>query len=192
MGLVSLAILVSLTISIRVVAENDNGHGVVRHELSEQLDQARPITIPDQEMTSHTFKPQTHIEDIQEHNTDNNRAESSNSIDTECMICLDYIVASSIDSKSTTLQTCPHEFHKHCLDQWVAIHNSCPICRAIIHLVSKPSPPPLRMVHAVGHFVGNCFLSLALSGTFIVSVVVGGPRFATDLANNLTTTIEWY
>ena len=42
----------------------------------------------------------------------------------ECSICLEAITR---DTKTTT--QCGHSFHTHCIFQWQATSNSCPMCR---------------------------------------------------------------
>jgi len=49
----------------------------------------------------------------------------------ECSICLDDISSSELHTTQ-----CGHHFHKDCINNWRAMKNNCPNCRAII--------PPLQ------------------------------------------------
>ncbi len=53
-----------------------------------------------------------------------------------CRICLLEFDNASI--KKTT--TCQHEFCEACLNKWLETHNTCPICRSVLHnnVVIKP------------------------------------------------------
>ncbi|CAN1771955.1 RING-H2 finger protein ATL72 [Linum perenne] len=44
----------------------------------------------------------------------------------ECSICLGEF---SDGERVRVLPKCSHEFHVWCIDQWLALHSSCPICR---------------------------------------------------------------
>lgn len=43
----------------------------------------------------------------------------------QCSICLENVV------NAKRLQ-CGHEFHRGCIDQWLATHTTCPNCRAYV------------------------------------------------------------
>ena len=43
----------------------------------------------------------------------------------ECAICFDIMIAVDVD----VVPTCKHCFHKTCLNTWVAITPTCPLCR---------------------------------------------------------------
>jgi hypothetical protein len=44
-----------------------------------------------------------------------------------CSICLDTLEINTIQ-----LKNCHHEFHNHCIEEWLQINNSCPSCRDIV------------------------------------------------------------
>ncbi len=45
--------------------------------------------------------------------------------------CFDCSVCAETDTKGVAkVLPCTHVFHKQCIDQWLAIHGTCPICRA--------------------------------------------------------------
>jgi len=46
-----------------------------------------------------------------------------------CSICLKIFSVGVLD---VTLELCNHKFHKECIDQWMLITKTCPICRADI------------------------------------------------------------
>ena len=59
-------------------------------------------------------------------------------IDTCCAICLE--VFTPLDSLRTL--PCMHAFHPHCVDPWLGIRNSCPLCkRPALQAVSLGAPP---------------------------------------------------
>lgn len=43
----------------------------------------------------------------------------------ECAICL------STDSNVQETITCGHVFHVHCIQQWLELNHSCPLCRQV-------------------------------------------------------------
>ncbi|XP_020225042.1 putative RING-H2 finger protein ATL21A [Cajanus cajan] len=53
-----------------------------------------------------------------------------------CWICL-----SEYNSKETVrcIPECNHCFHAHCIDEWLRINSTCPVCR------NSPSPSPLHL-----------------------------------------------
>jgi len=44
-----------------------------------------------------------------------------------CTICFD-----PLEINTTQLKNCHHEFHTHCIEEWLQINNSCPSCRNIV------------------------------------------------------------
>ncbi len=42
----------------------------------------------------------------------------------DCSICL-----LQIDIKDRRTTSCKHEFHRDCLEHWLAVKSSCPLCR---------------------------------------------------------------
>jgi hypothetical protein len=44
-----------------------------------------------------------------------------------CSICL------SDKNEKVTTTTCNHNFHKHCLDEWLKTNNTCPYCRSVLY-----------------------------------------------------------
>ena len=44
-----------------------------------------------------------------------------------CNICFEEI--DKFDLTAVWCCQCKQEFHKHCLDSWIQINNSCPVCR---------------------------------------------------------------
>ncbi|KAL2895312.1 NEP1-interacting protein-like 1 [Bienertia sinuspersici] len=47
-----------------------------------------------------------------------------------CPICLQELEAGQCVG---CLVLCCHHFHKHCIDKWLLVNNSCPICRRHIN-----------------------------------------------------------
>ncbi|KAH9326225.1 hypothetical protein KI387_006403 [Taxus chinensis] len=45
--------------------------------------------------------------------------------DTDCTICL----AGINNGETSKILPCEHEFHAECLDNWLAAHNQCPLCK---------------------------------------------------------------
>ncbi|KAK9675919.1 hypothetical protein RND81_11G041500 [Saponaria officinalis] len=43
----------------------------------------------------------------------------------ECVICLEEMSVGSVMKK----MPCQHGFHENCIDKWLGIHGSCPVCR---------------------------------------------------------------
>uniref|UniRef100_J3LP96 RING-type domain-containing protein n=1 Tax=Oryza brachyantha TaxID=4533 RepID=J3LP96_ORYBR len=52
-----------------------------------------------------------------------------------CAICLDHGTAGA-GWKETP---CVHRFHGECLERWLRVHGTCPMCR---RPVTVPPPPP--------------------------------------------------
>lgn len=46
-----------------------------------------------------------------------------------CSICHEEIHSNSIVRK---INHCSHQFHVHCIDQWLNTHNNCPSCRHVL------------------------------------------------------------
>lgn len=44
----------------------------------------------------------------------------------ECAICIESFEANSV----VRPLVCKHAFHKDCIDQWLSMHSSCPLCRS--------------------------------------------------------------
>ena len=42
-----------------------------------------------------------------------------------CPICYD-----NLNHKPRQLHTCGHVFHLHCIDHWLRLKKSCPVCRS--------------------------------------------------------------
>ncbi|GJN34331.1 hypothetical protein PR202_gb22981 [Eleusine coracana subsp. coracana] len=60
----------------------------------------------------------------------------------ECAICLAKVGDDGLATRQ--LPACGHAFHEHCIEQWLRVHPTCPICRCNARL----GPPPeviLRM-----------------------------------------------
>uniref|UniRef100_A0A914H612 RING-type domain-containing protein n=1 Tax=Globodera rostochiensis TaxID=31243 RepID=A0A914H612_GLORO len=57
---------------------------------------------------------------------------SSTTVDNDrslCSICLEEYVAYD---KLKVLRICKHNFHRACVDKWIAIMKQCPICRVVV------------------------------------------------------------
>lgn len=54
---------------------------------------------------------------------------------TECVICL---TAFEEEESVRKLHSCKHIFHTSCIDQWLASHSGCPLCRTQIDKVASP------------------------------------------------------
>lgn len=58
-----------------------------------------------------------------------------------CAICLEY--------EGTEKIKCGHEFHDQCIEKWLSIKNSCPICRQPDDREAPPADPHAVRVHIV-------------------------------------------
>lgn len=58
-----------------------------------------------------------------------------------CVICHQSIDENQIIRK---LNSCSHEFHVHCIDEWLSSHSSCPTCRQNIRGENEQRQPPTR------------------------------------------------
>ncbi|KAJ4874074.1 putative RING-H2 finger protein ATL61 [Raphanus sativus] len=47
----------------------------------------------------------------------------------ECVVCLSKL---EDGEKAMLLPTCNHWFHANCIETWLNLHSSCPICRNIV------------------------------------------------------------
>lgn len=58
-----------------------------------------------------------------------------NEDDINCTVCLENI--NMIDKDIIKFKKCNHMFHKECIDEWIKINKSCPICRVDIIIDEK-------------------------------------------------------
>lgn len=54
-------------------------------------------------------------------------------INADCAVCLRKI---SSAEPLQVLPTCHHGFHAHCIDAWLVLHSTCPLCRANVPFCS--------------------------------------------------------
>lgn len=62
----------------------------------------------------------------------------------DCSVCMDMFV---IDAEAKELP-CEHIFHPDCIDQWLKLHNTCPICRTKVEESQQRSSCPRSPNHA--------------------------------------------
>lgn len=55
-----------------------------------------------------------------------------------CSICLSCYHANDNVAWSTN-PTCPHQYHRACIEPWLILHEECPLCRCIFLLQQQPS-----------------------------------------------------
>ncbi|KAF3619604.1 hypothetical protein FXO38_32826 [Capsicum annuum] len=55
---------------------------------------------------------------------------------TVCTVCMEGF-ESTVGAKQVA---CGHEFHSHCLTNWLSLHNSCPLCRFQVITFSQQTP----------------------------------------------------
>ena len=60
----------------------------------------------------------------------------SNSVTTNCAICMDSFV---LDDSVKQLAKCRHYFHPQCIFRWLSSSNTCPICRCTVRLRERNS-----------------------------------------------------
>ncbi|XP_076953417.1 E3 ubiquitin-protein ligase MPSR1-like [Bidens hawaiensis] len=53
------------------------------------------------------------------------KSEEVESLGGECVICLEECGVGDV----AKVMPCQHKFHRGCLDKWLKIHGSCPVCR---------------------------------------------------------------
>ncbi|XP_010252389.1 PREDICTED: RING-H2 finger protein ATL7-like [Nelumbo nucifera] len=59
--------------------------------------------------------------------------------DTQCSVCLgDY----QAEDRLQQLPACGHTFHMECIDHWLAIHTTCPLCRLSLLPAAKTGTNP--------------------------------------------------
>ncbi|KAF8090365.1 hypothetical protein N665_0478s0025 [Sinapis alba] len=56
----------------------------------------------------------------------------------ECVVCLSKL---EDGDKARLLPTCNHWFHADCIETWLKLHSSCPICRNIVGSVQDSGTP---------------------------------------------------
>ena len=49
-----------------------------------------------------------------------------------CPICFE-----KISKKNCFSSLCNHKYHYHCINRWVKLHNTCPMCRKEIQIKKK-------------------------------------------------------
>jgi|GEM_PF-4473999 len=58
-----------------------------------------------------------------------------------CSICIDPIEEEG-DKKIKVLKDCGHIFHKTCINEWIVINPTCPLCRTIVKSLSRTIQEP--------------------------------------------------
>ena len=61
-----------------------------------------------------------------------------------CVICHQRIEENQIIRR---LNSCSHEFHVHCIDEWLTSHSNCPICRQNIRGENEQPSSSVRRNH---------------------------------------------
>ncbi|KAG2315716.1 hypothetical protein Bca52824_018838 [Brassica carinata] len=56
----------------------------------------------------------------------------------ECGVCLSKL---EDGDKARLLPTCNHWFHANCIETWLKLHSSCPVCRNIVGSVQDSGTP---------------------------------------------------
>ncbi|XP_039113942.1 E3 ubiquitin-protein ligase MPSR1-like [Dioscorea cayenensis subsp. rotundata] len=54
------------------------------------------------------------------------RVEGGEEVEEECSVCLD---AMMVAVEAVKEMPCGHRYHERCIERWLRIHGSCPICR---------------------------------------------------------------
>ncbi|KAK1438429.1 hypothetical protein QVD17_04238 [Tagetes erecta] len=70
------------------------------------------------------------------------KKEDGSILGTDCLVCLGEFQE---EEKLRLLPKCSHAFHVYCIDNWLANHSNCPLCRAnvsCVSVMSHISPPP--------------------------------------------------
>jgi hypothetical protein len=74
-------------------------------------------------------------------------------MNTECMICMDEMLPSSLVSWSSRKDGCGHAYHKDCIREWLLRHSECPYCRQVMLPIdeqySEGMPPQRRNASTV-------------------------------------------
>ena len=73
-------------------------------------------------------------------------------INGQCAICLDRLPF----QKTTKLSKCGHIFHSKCLDSWLLIHQTCPLCRVQCELDELPERFVVVQVNSEGRVYWWC------------------------------------
>jgi hypothetical protein len=76
----------------------------------------------------------------------------------DCPICLDLI-----DDNMASLVNCDHHFHKQCIDTWLKINPTCPLCRTTTLFDFKG-----HQYFRKNHFL-NCSLSIESGDLFKIN-----------------------
>lgn len=54
-----------------------------------------------------------------------------------CAICLEDVCN---ETENTQLEVCKHIFHKKCVDEWLCMKNTCPMCRECVYKKNNDMP----------------------------------------------------
>ncbi|KAI9160158.1 hypothetical protein LWI28_005637 [Acer negundo] len=100
------------------------------------------------------------LADHEENNNGNDDDEEDEDVD--CAVCLSKLVCDGDTFR--VLKACKHGFHGHCIDAWLKLHSTCPLCRA--NVVVIPSSSKHQAV-AGGLF---CFWSNMISDLLLTSI----------------------
>ena len=76
--------------------------------------------------------PHEMCEESEELNSETSPADSETSVGAQCCICL----SGYEENEVLKMLPCDHEFHTHCVDQWLRMQRTCPVCRSdvVAHL----------------------------------------------------------
>ncbi|KAK3220643.1 hypothetical protein Dsin_014613 [Dipteronia sinensis] len=53
--------------------------------------------------------------------------------DVDCAVCLSKLVCAG--ERLRVLKACKHRFHGHCIDAWLKLHSTCPLCRTYVVVI---------------------------------------------------------
>ncbi|KAK2651661.1 hypothetical protein Ddye_011517 [Dipteronia dyeriana] len=72
----------------------------------------------------YSTKSKWHLDD---HDENNNGSDDDDDDDVDCAVCLSKLVCAG--EMFRVLKACKHGFHGHCIDAWLKLHSTCPLCR---------------------------------------------------------------
>ena len=111
--------------------------------------------------TKKTKKHKKRKKTLRKHQRMSKRIQRGGANNDECSICLDEMIDAEVVINGATTSTivtttCDHRFHRTCIDKWLIVATTCPVCRHILQV--GPNYSQRRILLNIG--ASTIFLSV--------------------------------